>query len=169
MNVRILVLALVFATGCATKEHRAEENNTTEKSVSEKVEPNDFPSMPITLLDGKRMNAKEIKGKTVLVLFQPDCDHCQHEAEDIEEHLASFRDYNLYFVSTATGAEISKFSNDYKLSGIPNIIFGTTTLQSILDNFGAIQAPSIYIYSQEGKLVNSFNGQTDIGVILRYL
>jgi peroxiredoxin len=163
------VFVLVLAVGCAKKEGKPQENSTTKEAASQKVEASDFPSMQITLLDGKLMNAKELKGKTVLVLFQPDCDHCQHEAEDIEDHLASFRDYTLYFVSSAGPEEIRKFSNTYKLSGIPNIIFGATTVESILNNFGAIQAPSIYIYSEEGKLVNSFNGQTDVGVILKYL
>jgi peroxiredoxin len=162
MRNGIVVVALFFAMACSKKENKPEE-----RAIAS--EPNDLPAMQIVLLDGKEVKAKELVGKNVLILFQPDCDHCQHEAVAIEENLAAFRDYTVYFVSSAASSEIKKFSNDYKLSGIPNILFGTTTLENVLNNFGAIQAPSIYIYSPQGKLVQHFNGQTDIGVIMKYL
>lgn len=163
MKYLLIVLASVFfITGCARKEKREATERVPPKS-------NDFPNMEITLVNGKSLNAKSIVGKTVIILFQPDCDHCQHEAEQIEDNLSAFRDYTLYFVSSSPVQEVTKFGNDYKLSGIPNILFGLTTTESILNNFGPIQAPSIYIYSAEGKLVKHFNGQVEVGEIMKYL
>lgn len=160
-QILLLLAVLVALAGCSKKEKEAEQ-----KPVAA---PNDLPAMTISLLDGKTIDAKTLTGKNVLILFQPDCDHCQHEAEAIREHLASFAGYTLYFVSSATLAEIEKFASDYKLSGNSHVVFGWTATENVLNNFGPIQAPSVYIYSDQGKLVQKFNGQTDISVILKYL
>lgn len=157
----VLVSAFVVA-GCNGKEKGETKQETP-------LRASDLPNIQITLLDGNSINAKDFVGKTVLILFQPDCDHCQHEAGEIEDNLAAFRDHTLYFVSSSPVGEITKFANDYKLSGIPNVLFGLTTTESILNNFGPIQAPSIYIYSAEGKLVKHFNGQVEVGEIMKYL
>jgi peroxiredoxin len=163
MKYTLFVFAVILAAVSCT---RSEKKEAAEEGL---FQSNDFPNMQVRLLNGNALNAKTFDGKTVLVLFQPDCDHCQHEAEQIENNLSAFSDYNVYFVSSSPVEEIKKFANDYKLSGIPNVLFGLTTTESILNNFGAIQAPSIYIYSHEGKLVKHFNGQVEVGEIMKYL
>lgn len=163
MKQMLLFFAVLAAlTGCSTKEKETKQ----EVAV---VVPNDLPAMTISLADGKTIDARNLKGKNVLVLFQPDCDHCQHEAEDIRENLEAFSGYTVYFISSAPMAEIEKFAADYKLSGKENIVFGWTATENVLNNFGPIQAPSVYIYADQGKLVQKFNGQTDVGVIVKYL
>ena len=157
---RLLLLGLIiFQFSCAKSK----------QEEADKVVANDLPAMQIQLTDGKTVDAKKLEGKTILVLFQPDCDHCQREAEQIRENLNAFRDYKLYFVSSAAKPEIEKFAKDYGLSEEENISFGSTTVQSVLDNFGPIQAPSMYIYSENGTLVQALNGEVDISVILKYL
>jgi hypothetical protein len=66
-------------------------------------------------------------------------------------------------------AQIKQFALDYELWQRPNIIFASTGTENILNNFGPIEAPSVYIYSAEGKLVQKFNGQVDVSVILKSL
>ncbi len=132
--------------------------------------PNELPYMEIRLLNGDTIDARSLETERVaIVLFQPDCDHCQREAAQIREHLNAFEDYKLYFVSSSGGPEVGQFAATYGLEGHDNVIFGVTTVQSILDNYGAIQAPSMYIYSKGGALVQALNGEVDISVILKYL
>jgi cytochrome oxidase Cu insertion factor (SCO1/SenC/PrrC family) len=162
MKQMLLFFAVLAAlTGCSTKEKEAQQEDV--------AVPNDLPAMTISLPDGRTIDARTLKGKNVLVLFQPDCDHCQHEAEEVRENLEAFRDYTLYFISSAPMAEIEKFASDYKLSGNSNVVFGWTATENVLNNFGPIQAPSVYIYADQGRLVQKFNGQTDVGVIVKYL
>lgn len=130
---------------------------------------NELPHMTIHLLTGDSVNARTWADKrAVLVLFQPDCDRCHREAEQIAENLDAFSDYELYFVSASLPAETEQFARDYRLAGRDNVIFGVTTVDEILENFGPIQAPSLYIYSN-GKLVQALNGEVDISVIGKYL
>jgi hypothetical protein len=167
MNKRIILLSLTLLAGTAacTKKEKESPSSIVETPPAP---VNDLPKMPITLSDGSIIKAQELKGKNILILFQPDCDHCQHEAEQIQANLESFKDYALYFISSAPQPDIEKFAVDYKLKNEDNIYFGTTSSENVIDNFGPIQAPSVYIYSDQ-KLVKDFNGQVDVSVIIKYL
>jgi len=139
------------------------------REVKQVPKANDLPAMMITTTKAQPIFAKNLSGKTILVLFQPDCDHCQREAKQMRDKLQSFKAYQLYFVSTAMPADLEKFSIDYQFSGEPNVHFATTTLDQILGSFGAIEAPSLFVYSAEGKLIKHFNGEVDISEILKVL
>jgi peroxiredoxin len=125
------------------------------------------PDLPITLLNGAKTNANRLKGNIVLVMFQPDCDHCQREAEQISAHLQAFKKYTLYFISSASPPEISNFAKEYRLQK-PGIVFGRAEGNDVLKAFGPIEAPSLYIYV-DGKEVQSFNGEVAIEVVIKYL
>jgi peroxiredoxin len=161
---KLLLLTLFILAGLISACKPEKKNEAPMLSVA-----NDLPAMSITKLDGTSVNAKTLTGKTILILFFPDCDHCQREAKAIQEHIQSFKEYNLYFISTVSAPEISKFSADYNLSGEDNVHFATTTVQQVLDNFGPVDAPSIYIYTAEGKRAKSFNGEVAIEEVLKSL
>lgn len=130
---------------------------------------NDLPEMPVQLTDNTTLDMKDVENKTILVLFQPDCDHCQRQAASIEETLPQFGDYQMYFLSNASIPELQQFANTYKLNKARNVHFGTTAAEHIVDNFGSIPTPSLYIYSEDGKLLNEFIGETPIEKILSVL
>jgi peroxiredoxin len=162
----LLFLSTIAFAGCRWEKKEAAKNGeAAETSVETK---NDLPFMPITLVDGKVVNAKDFSGKNILILFQPDCDHCQHEAEDIEKELAAFKDYTLYFVSAAPMPQIEQFASTYKLTGKDNIVFGNTAAEHVLNHFGPIPAPSIYIYNDK-TLKQGFEGQTEVAKIVAAL
>jgi thiol-disulfide isomerase/thioredoxin len=163
---RITILWLTIIIGIVACTKKEKEGTSSLPAIPAPV--NDLPTMPITFLDGTTVNAHDLKGKNILILFQPDCDHCQHEAEQLQQNLESFKEYSLYFISAASQAEIEKFATDYKLKGHANIYFGITSSENVINNFGPIQAPSIYIYSDQ-KLIKDFNGQVDVSVIIKYL
>jgi len=131
--------------------------------------PPRLPDLPMTTTGGVQINAQALEGKVVLVLFQPDCDHCQREAEAIREHLDAFAEYTLYFVTYAPMEDIQKFARDYRLNREDNIFFAFADVQPILDNFGSIPTPSLYIYSDQQQLVKAFEGETPIDKILEHL
>ena len=163
ITIGLLFICTIAFAGCRWEKKEAAKNGEAEQtSASAK---NDLPFIPITLVDGTVVNVKDFTGKNILILFQPDCDHCQHEAEDIEKQLTAFKDYKMYFVSAAPMPEIEKFAATYKLKGKENIHFGNTAAENVLNNFGPIPAPSIYIYNDQ-TLKQSFEGQTDVGLII---
>lgn len=169
--IPILVVSLLAITGIffVLKQYssEAEAKDTTTRDTT--AVENDIPPMIFTMADGSTKTLKDISGKLVVVLYQPDCDHCQREASAISEHLSSFDAYKVYFITVEPFDVIEKFANDYRLSGNSNIFFGRTEIESIINNFGQISAPSVYVYTQEGKLKKNFNGETPIEDILQSL
>lgn len=131
--------------------------------------PPQLPDLPLTTTKGTQTNAQALDGKVVLILFQPDCDHCQREAEAIRENLDAFAEYTLYFVTYAPMQDIQQFAQDYQLNRQDNIFFAFADVQPILDNFGSIPTPSLYIYSDQQQLLKAFEGETPIAKILEHL
>jgi peroxiredoxin len=156
------LMSLLFAA-CAVKEKPVEEN------AAIIVEMNERPSMILNLANGNKTNIHDIEEKSVIILFQPDCDHCQHEAEDIEKNISAFEGYQLFFVSSYPMEMIQKFAADYKLAVHPSIHFAQASVNDILNKFRPTSAPAIYIYSKGGKLKKSFSGQTDVKLIINEL
>lgn len=130
---------------------------------------NDQPDMVITLTDNSTHNVKDLTGKNVLVFFQPDCDHCQREAVDFQKNLAAFESCAIYFLTASPMEEIKEFSTKYNLNGHANVHFGFTPALNILNKYGPISAPSIYIYSDEHKLVKQFNGEIPVNEVMKYI
>lgn len=154
------MLHLVLS-GCSAKKEES-------KGAVTPVLVNEYPDLILTLNNGKKLSTKTLKGNNVFILFQPDCDHCQNEAVEIEQRLEDFRDYTLYFISSSPMEQITAFAKNFKLDNKDNVKFAWTTNEGVLTYYGAIPTPSIYVYSQ-GKLRTSFNGQTDVENILKAL
>lgn len=154
------MLHLVLS-GCSAKKEES-------KGAVTPVLVNEYPDLILTLNNGKKLSTKTLKGNNVFILFQPDCDHCQNEAVEIEQRLEDFRDYTLYFISSSPMEQITAFAKNFKLDNKDNVKFALTTNEGVLTYYGAIPTPSIYVYSQ-GKLRTSFNGQTDVENILKAL
>jgi hypothetical protein len=163
MTYRILFpcfLILSIVSGCS---RQSKKNDAGEAPVA--PVRNDLPKMLITTLDESTIDTRDLEGAVIIIFFQPDCDHCQREAKEIRKHLDAFKKYELYFVTSNQKSEVENFVKDYDLAGHSNVHFGVTTTEQILNSFGPIPAPSMYIYSDK-KLTQMFNGETAIEKIL---
>lgn len=168
-NTRLpfLLLTVVAALSCTSGK---EKNNIDQRTADQvtAVQVNEYPPLTLKLSGGDQVSARELQGNNVFVLFQPDCSHCQDEAAQIEQRLEEFKDYTLYFISSAPMDEIDAFAQTYKLKEKKQVKFAWTSTEEVLDHYGAIRTPSVYIYS-DGALKGSFNGQTDIQNIINAL
>ena len=135
----IFFLQLVLV-GCSAKK---EETAKVSAPLA-----NEYPDLVLTLSNGEKIPTKTLKGNNILILFQPDCDHCQHEAVEIEQRLEDFKDYTLYFISSSPMEQITAFAKNFKMDQKKNVRFAWTTGESVLTYYGSIPTPSIYIYSQ---------------------
>lgn len=169
--VHLVFFVMVVLTGCGGKESARPADEPKRVAESEQVQSNtsELPDLPLTMRDGSRKSASELSGNVALILFQPDCDHCQREAEDIRRNIAGFKDFELYFISSAPIEEVIQFARQYDLENRKSVHLGTTTVPDILRNFGPIDAPSIYLYGKNGRLIQSFNGEVAIEVVLKYI
>jgi peroxiredoxin len=128
-----------------------------------------YPNMTLMAENGAVQNARDLPAGSVIIIYFPDCDHCQREAAEISSHLTSFQKHSVWFVSTAALPEIQKFSTQYKLAGYANIHFVRTEMKDVISNFGGIPTPSVFIYSKDKQLVKAIKGETKIEEIIKYL
>lgn len=167
-NISILLLtSMLTVVACNKPQEQPLETGSTSSTTPAAI-ANELPAMHITLLDSTQLSARDLRGKSMIVMFQPDCDHCQREAKQIQENIDAFKAYQVYFISSATGEELKKFAREYKLDNYRNIHFGNTTVEEIVSSLGQIDAPSVYIYNNT-KLKQKFNGETDITEITKHL
>jgi peroxiredoxin len=166
----ILILSLAYCVGSSScNQKNSEERSKTNVTKIPSATKNDLPGITIVTLEGDQLLIKNQQGKVVLVMFQPECDDCQREAVQIRDNIDAFKEYSLFFISSAPMQEIGNFKKDYKLDSFNNVVFGQTTVQNVINTLGTISAPSVYIYSNEGKLVKFFNGEVDIKEIKPFL
>ena len=150
-----------------TNEPATEQNQVTENNQgATSAVTTDLPNLPLTKLDGTPLMANSLSGKTILFFFQPDCDHCQRETVQIRENLSAFRDYKVYFITNYPQEQLAKFAQEYKLAFEPNFVFAQATIGDILNTVGPMESPGMFIYSEEGRLVKAFKGETPISEIL---
>jgi peroxiredoxin len=166
MKGRIVLWALLVLSTLQACSIRSSE---TKPGETEPPAVNELPDMTITLLNGSTVDVKKLEGSPILIFFQPECDHCQHAAAAISNNLAAFHDRELYFITSQTLATADKFAKDYKLVGYSNVHFSWTPTENVLKNFGPISAPSVYIYSNDHKLIKSFRGDVRIEEVLKYI
>jgi thiol-disulfide isomerase/thioredoxin len=105
---------------------------------------------------------------TIILFFNPDCDHCQYEAKAILEHQADFTSTNFWWVATVDGSAINNFSKKYSLGSLPNHYFAKLPAEKIVESFGSVSVPHIFIYDKTGVLQKEFRGETKIEALLKY-
>lgn len=164
----VLFVFLVSAiSSCNTKKEETTSSNAS-SAMPAAEQQNEYPDLTLKLADGRELSTRTLKGNNLFFLFQPDCDHCQEEATLVEQRIQDFKDYTLYFISSAPMEQIAAFAQTYQLADKENVKFAWTSTDGVLNHYGAIRTPSVYIYS-DGALKGSFNGQTDIENILNAL
>ncbi len=104
-------------------------------------------------------------GKTVLMLFNSECEHCQEEIASIVANLDKFDGIQLWFVSFEEEEAVSYFllqkgvmahNASYSFWIDPEIAFKT---------FGPLKFPQTFVY-QDNQLLTSFLGNVEIETML---
>lgn len=115
-------------------------------------------------------NADIPKGKkTVFILFDPSCSHCQHEAAALGKNYAKLKDVNIYFVSMNDPALQASFLETFgkELVGKPNVAVLYDKNQDFIQKFHVPkQFPANYVYGADLKLQTSWDGERDITKII---
>lgn len=134
-----------------------------------------FPEVPplkITTVPGGKIFAKsDLKKKrpTLIILFNPDCDHCQHATRDLMANKAKFKKVQIVMSSSATKEMLESFYKEYGIAQMPNIIMGQD-IGYFLSTFYQLQnVPAIFLYDKKGMLVKHFDGNVPFARIAQAL
>jgi thiol-disulfide isomerase/thioredoxin len=150
-------IGLIYCSG-----YTRQDSSGTNQSV------HDLPMLSIVTTDGNRISLRETPDKTVLIYFNPDCDHCQREAAQIGKRKQVFENYTVFFISIDSMENIVRFANDYNLLE-SNFQFGQANSHEVAQAVGPLPSvPAIFIYNNK-KLVKRLEGEVKLEEIMKFL
>jgi thiol-disulfide isomerase/thioredoxin len=131
-----------------------------------------YPPVKLLLPDSTSFYSKDNlpkKKRVMLVLFNPDCEHCQHEAEILNQNIDKFKDIHIVMATTAPLYLVKKFMEKYNLGGYKNIVFVQDTHYFLLSFYNLHNLPFHAFYDKKGKLISVFEGSMTLEKIFTEL
>ena len=131
-----------------------------------------YPTVPpfkILLADSLNFYSKDqlAQGKPLLLMvFNPDCSHCQHETEQLREKKDAFKDFQIVMITLQPLWEMNAFVEKYKVAEIPNVVTGKDVYYFSPSFFRYRNLPFHALYNARGELITTFEGSVGIEKIL---
>lgn len=134
-----------------------------------------FPTVPpfsiIKVPDSTRFTKDNLQKKkaTVIIIFSPDCDHCQHATKELTANIGLFKKAQILMASSLEYSYLKKFYEEYKIAEHPNIIMGRDPSYFFGTFFRVRSFPAIFVYDKKGNFIQSFDGSVPVEKIAEVL
>ena len=134
-----------------------------------------FPTIPpakLLLTDSISYFTKEKlpkKKAVMLILFSPDCDHCQHETEEIIRRIDDFKKVQIVMATTLPFDKMTEYYKKYNLNRFPNIVVGKDVGYMLPTFYNVRNLPFLAFYNSKKELISVFEGALPIEKILEEL
>jgi len=98
----------------------------------------------------------------IIMLFNPDCDHCKHETEEIIKNIDQLKNIQIVMATMMTFGAMKSFYEKYDLKRFDNIRMGKD-ISYMLPTFYSIRfMPYLAMYDKKGNLLTTFEGAMKI-------
>lgn len=130
-----------------------------------------FPTLPplqLILTDSTKYTSENVpKKKPVLILFfSPDCEHCQHETEELVSHKENFKNIHIIMVSTYPLYRLKEFADKYGLMALNNVTITKDPYYFLLTFYNIHNFPYLALYNKKGALIETFEGTPSMDKVL---
>lgn len=98
------------------------------------------------------------KEATVIMIFSPECGHCQNETRELEKNIEHFKHTQILMVTWLPYSEMMAFYHDYKIAQHPEITMGWDKKDFFLPYYHVQSYPQFVVYDKKGNYVKSFSG-----------
>lgn len=129
-----------------------------------------LPALQLLLSDSATKYTKENipKKKAVMImLFNPECEHCQHEAEQIVANKEDFRNIHIIMATTYPIYRMKEFAEKYGLAQMENVVMAKDPYYLLPAFYEIRNLPYLAFYNKKGNLINTFEGSLGIDKILQ--
>ena len=107
---------------------------------------------------------------TMIVLFNPNCEHCQYQLNQFNIHLNRFANTQLFLLTTEQNIFNKNYLEQFEtLAQAENVHWGIVDKKQFKGKFGNIVLPSIFLFNKTGKLINKIRGEVRIEKIIKKL
>jgi hypothetical protein len=146
-------------------------------SAQENIDPNapflkdkNLPKFTLNLTTGKSFSSTQIpKTKyTCIIIFSPDCSHCQDEATELTKNADKFKSVFFIWNSYKEMADIKAFATKYGLDKQSNVIVGRDPEFSIPVFFRPRMTPFVALY-EKGQLLKVYEQGVKVPELLKII
>jgi len=156
MKAKILLCSLLLVALAYNSFAQSQKDSTASELPYLKYKS--LPAFQIRMLDSHTIfNTFNIpKGKpTVLIMFSPDCDHCEQLSKMITDSIAAFDKVNLYLLSPMPLSQIKQFALKNGLIKYKQIKVGQDFSYFMASFFKTDTVPFIVVYDKEKQYVTT--------------
>ncbi len=95
---------------------------------------------------------------TIIMLFSPDCEHCQHQTEILLENVSKLKHVQIVMATTSPLDKIDEFTKKYKLNEYGMFMLGRDPSMFFGTFYQFKATPFLAIYNKKRELVTVFDG-----------
>jgi thiol-disulfide isomerase/thioredoxin len=146
-------------------------------SAQENIDPDapflkdkNIPRFTLNLTTGKSFSNTQIpKTKyTCIIIFSPDCSHCQEEAAELTKNADKFKSVFFIWNSYKEMADIKAFATKYGLDKQSNVVIGKDPEFSIPVFFRPRMTPFVALY-EKGQLLKVYEQGVKVPELLKII
>ncbi|RYY99984.1 MAG: hypothetical protein EOO11_03115 [Chitinophagaceae bacterium] len=162
MTRLLLVLGLLLA-GIAAEAQTDTANRKAATGASLEPPFKRLPGLPpidLLLADSSTVfTSEQVKKKPVLLmLFDPECHHCQVTAEELYRERNTLRHVQVVMATMATVPAMRAFRERYHLDEVPQVLVGKDRYYLLPPFFNVTHLPFMALYNRRHQLAGSYEG-----------
>lgn len=128
-----------------------------------------LPPLQLLLGDSATKYTKENlpKKKPVLImLFSPECSHCQHTAEELVKYKDELKGVQIVMATMHSISQMNAFMQQYKLDQLENVVAGRDIYYILQGFYNMHSLPYLGFYNKKGQLITGFEGSMPVKRII---
>ncbi len=92
------------------------------------------------------------------MLFSPECSHCQHTAEELQQYKEELKNIEIVMATMHSITQMNQFIQTYRLNELPNVVVGKDIYYILPPFYNIRNLPFMAFYDRKGKLISVFEG-----------
>lgn len=100
------------------------------------------------------------------MLFNPQCEHCQHETVELTKNIDKFKDILVVMTTSMPFDSMLQFREKYKLAPYKNIIVAQDANYFLFSFYQSHFLPFLAFYNKKKELISVFEGGMPMDKIL---
>lgn len=142
-----------------------------QKREIQKTAYQNIPVFSLPDMNGQQVSEKSLQKHTptLFLFFDPGCDLCQEEFQQINQNLEQLRRGQIVFFSVEPAETIRDFLDKLHFSPTSNMFFLIDTNEILMNTMEIKGPPTSIIYDKDGKQVKRFDGPVKAETLIKYL
>jgi len=129
-----------------------------------------FPPARLLMTDSSTYFTKDKldkKSAVMLMMFNPQCEHCQHETEELIKNIDKFKGIQIVMTTFMPFDSMMAFRERYKLADYKNIVVTQDTHYFLPVYYRITNLPFLAFYNKKKELISVFEGSMPIEKVLK--